>query len=103
MPNMAFLPVAPGVPGTSHSSSIVRYVKTICTTNCAWSATVRMVTALVENLGEPAAGGGARAFPSAEAMAAAPESFYRDVVRAGYRSAYLRSLAAGVADGSVEL
>ena len=78
-------------------------VKTVATTNCAWSATVRMVTALVENLGEPAAGSDARAFPSAEAMAAAPESFYRDVVRAGYRSAYLRTLAAGVADGSIEL
>ena len=78
-------------------------VKTVATTNCAWSATVRMVTALVENLGEPAAGGDARAFPSAEAMAEAPESFYRDVVRAGYRSAYLRTLAVGVADGSIEL
>jgi 3-methyladenine DNA glycosylase/8-oxoguanine DNA glycosylase len=78
-------------------------VKTVCTTNCAWSATVRMVTALVDNLGEPAAGGDARAFPTAEAMAAAPESFYRDVVRAGYRSAYLRTLAAGVAEGAIEL
>jgi 3-methyladenine DNA glycosylase/8-oxoguanine DNA glycosylase len=36
-------------------------------------------------------------------MAAAPEAFYRDVVRAGYRSAYLRSLASGVAGGTVEL
>jgi 3-methyladenine DNA glycosylase/8-oxoguanine DNA glycosylase len=36
-------------------------------------------------------------------MAAAPESFYRDVARAGYRSAYLRSLAAGVLDGTIEL
>ena len=78
-------------------------VKTVATTNCAWSATVRMVTALVDNLGEPAADGDARAFPTAEAMAEAPESFYRDVVRAGYRSAYLRTLAAGVADGSIEL
>ena len=78
-------------------------VKTVCTTNCAWSATVRMVTALVANLGEQAVGNEARAFPTAAAMAAAPEDFYRDVVRAGYRSAYLRSLAAGVADGSIEL
>src|SRR5919206_974358 len=46
-------------------------VKTICTTNCAWSATVRMVTALVAQLGEPAAGGSGRAFPTAAAMAAA--------------------------------
>jgi 3-methyladenine DNA glycosylase/8-oxoguanine DNA glycosylase len=78
-------------------------VKTVCTTNCAWSATIRMVTALVEHLGEPAVGSEARAFPSAEAMAAAPESFYRDVVRAGYRSAYLRALAAGVAEGTIQL
>src|SRR2546423_1271154 len=78
-------------------------VKTVCTTNCAWSATVRMVSALVDNLGEPASGSDERAFPTPEAMAAAPESFYRDVVRAGYRSAYLRSLAASVAEGALEL
>jgi N-glycosylase/DNA lyase len=78
-------------------------VKTICTTNCAWSATVRMVTALVEQLGERAVGGDSRAFPTPAAMAAADESFYRDVVRAGYRAAYLRSVAAGVAEGTIEL
>ena len=32
-------------------------VKTICTTNCAWSATVRMTTALVEHLGAEAPDG----------------------------------------------
>src|SRR5205814_4596185 len=68
-------------------------IKTVCTTNCAWSATVRMVSALVDNLGEPVSGRDERAFPTPEAMASAPESFYREVVRAGYRSAYLRSLA----------
>jgi 3-methyladenine DNA glycosylase/8-oxoguanine DNA glycosylase len=78
-------------------------VKTICTTNCAWSATVRMTRALVDNLGEESAGGHGRAFPTPPAMAAAPERFYRDVARAGYRGAYLRSLAAGVADGAIEL
>ena len=78
-------------------------VKTVCTTNCTWSATIRMVTALVEHLGEPAASGGARAFPTPEAMAAVGDDFYRESVRAGYRGAYLRSLAAGVADGSIEL
>jgi 3-methyladenine DNA glycosylase/8-oxoguanine DNA glycosylase len=78
-------------------------VKTICTTNTAWSGTVRMVTALVEQLGEPSAGGHGRAFPTPAAMAAASESFYRDVARAGYRGAYLRTLAAGVVDGTIEL
>jgi 3-methyladenine DNA glycosylase/8-oxoguanine DNA glycosylase len=78
-------------------------VKTICTTNCTWSSTVRMVGALVGSLGEPSAGGHGRAFPTPEAMAAAPEAFYRDVARAGYRGAYLRALADSVAEGSLDL
>jgi 3-methyladenine DNA glycosylase/8-oxoguanine DNA glycosylase len=36
-------------------------------------------------------------------MAAAPEDFYREVARTGYRDAYLRSLAESVASGEVEL
>ena len=75
--------------------------KTICTTNCAWSATVRMVSALVSELGEVSATGDARAFPAPAAMAQADETFYRDVVRAGYRGAYLRAVAAQVASGEV--
>lgn len=83
-------------------------VKTVCTTNCAWSATVRMVGAIVTNLGEPAAGvrpDGAwgRAFPTPEAMADAGESFYRDVARAGYRGPYLIAIARAVADGELDL
>jgi N-glycosylase/DNA lyase len=77
-------------------------VKTICTTNCAWSATVRMTTALVEHLGAEAPDG-RRAFPVPAAMAEAGEGFYRDVVRAGYRGAYLRSLALSVAEGALDL
>jgi 3-methyladenine DNA glycosylase/8-oxoguanine DNA glycosylase len=77
-------------------------VKTICTTNCAWSATVRMTTALVEQLGLEAPGGG-HAFPTPAAMAEASEDFYRATVRSGYRGAYLRSLAADVANGSLDL
>jgi N-glycosylase/DNA lyase len=77
-------------------------VKTICTTNCAWSATVRMTTALVDHLGDEAPDG-RRTFPTPAAMADADEAFYRDVVRAGYRGAYLRSLAASVADGILDL
>jgi 3-methyladenine DNA glycosylase/8-oxoguanine DNA glycosylase len=77
-------------------------VKTICTTNCAWSGTVRMVSALVERLGEES-DRGRRAFPTPEKMATTPERFYRDVARAGYRSTYLRSLAKSVASGAVDL
>ena len=77
-------------------------VKTICTTNCAWSATVRMVTALVSELGLEAPDG-RRAFPTPQAMAEADEAFYKDVVRAGYRGPYLRSLARDVAGGRLDL
>ncbi len=81
-------------------------VKTICTTNCTWSATVRMVSALVENLGEPGAspnGPFGRAFATPEAMAKADLRFYRSIVRAGYRGEYLRSLARSVASGKLDL
>jgi N-glycosylase/DNA lyase len=78
-------------------------VKTICTTNCAWSATVRMVTALVDHLGEPAHDGDGHAFPTPAAMASAGENFYADVARAGYRGAYLHTLAADVAEGRLDL
>jgi 3-methyladenine DNA glycosylase/8-oxoguanine DNA glycosylase len=79
-------------------------VKTICTTNCAWSGTVRMVTALVSELGRPAVrAADRRAFPTPEAMATAGEDFYRDTARAGYRGPYLRSLAAAVAEGRLDL
>jgi N-glycosylase/DNA lyase len=36
-------------------------------------------------------------------MAEADDSFYRDVVRAGYRGPYLRSIAAAVARGELDL
>ena len=81
-------------------------VKTICTTNCTWSATVRMVSALVEHLGEPgelADGPFGRAFPTPELMAKANLRFYKDVVRAGYRGQYLQSLARSVASGKLDL
>ena len=77
-------------------------VKTICTTNCAWSATVRMVTALVTNLGATAPGG-RHAFPTPAAMAEADEGFYKDVVRSGYRGPYFRALASDVAEGRLDL
>ncbi len=83
-------------------------VKTICTTNCAWSATERMVGAIVTHLGEPAAGIAldgvwGRAFPTPEAMAQAGEAFYRDVARAGYRGPYLIAIARAVAEGRLDV
>jgi N-glycosylase/DNA lyase len=79
-------------------------VKTICTTNCAWSATVRMVSALVGELGAPAAGARERsAFPAPATVADAGDAFFRDVARAGYRGPYLRALADDVASGRLDL
>jgi len=83
-------------------------VKTICTTNCSWALTRKMVGTLVERLGKPARdapqrGWRGRGFPSPEAMAQAPLRFYRDVVRAGYRGPYLRAVARAVADGSANV
>jgi 3-methyladenine DNA glycosylase/8-oxoguanine DNA glycosylase len=76
-------------------------VKTVCTTNCTWAATVRMVTALVEHLGVKGRHGSA--FPRASAMAEAPDDFYVDVARAGYRGPYLRAIAGAVAEGTLDL
>jgi 3-methyladenine DNA glycosylase/8-oxoguanine DNA glycosylase len=67
-----------------------------------------MVGALVEHLGKPAAGAPpdgplGRAFPTPAAMADASLDFCRDVVRSGYRGAYLRSLAESVAASELDL
>lgn len=83
-------------------------IKTVCTTNCTWSATTRMVHAIVQHLGEPAPGADrdgpwGRAFPTPVSMAEAGEGFYTDVARAGYRGAYLISLARSVAGGELDL
>jgi 3-methyladenine DNA glycosylase/8-oxoguanine DNA glycosylase len=83
-------------------------IKTLCTTNCSWSGTVRMVSALVEHLGvrapgAPPSGPLGRAFPTPEAMAAAPDAFYRQVVGAGYRAPFLRGIATAVAEGRLDL
>jgi 3-methyladenine DNA glycosylase/8-oxoguanine DNA glycosylase len=57
------------------------------------------VAALVAELGVEAPGG-ARTFPTPAAMAEAKESVCRDVVRAGYRGPYLKTLAGDIAEGA---
>ena len=71
-------------------------VKTICTTNCSWSLTKIMVTNLVEKLGA------ANAFPTPEAMASVNSDFYRNEIKAGYRSPYFVELAESVASGKLD-
>lgn len=70
-------------------------IKTICTTNCAWSGTIRMTQALAEL--------GAGAFPDAATLAATPDSWYRDSARMGYRGPYVRAIAAAVTTGELDL
>ena len=77
-------------------------VKMICTTNCSWALTEKMVTGLVQNLGRES-NDGRRTFPNAETMAAMPLKFFVDEVRAGYRAPYLKELAEKVAGGSVDV
>jgi 3-methyladenine DNA glycosylase/8-oxoguanine DNA glycosylase len=100
-------------------------VKTICTTNCSWGLTKAMVTNLVEKLGEPVLSKPARsrgrslsepakfgesmnneavkhAFPTPQIMASVGPEFYRDEIRAGYRSQYFVELAESVASGRLD-
>lgn len=77
-------------------------VKMICTTNCSWALTKKMVTGLVENLGRESSDGH-RTFPTPEAMALMPVKFYVKEVRAGYRAAYLKELADRVASGTLDV
>jgi len=80
-------------------------VKTICTTNCAWSATVRMVSALVARLGRKTPGRDhtGRAFPTPEAVLNAGDEFFGTVARAGYRGRYITTLARMVVAGEIDL
>jgi N-glycosylase/DNA lyase len=77
-------------------------VKMLCTTNCSWSLTEKMVGALVRELGEES-DDGRKSFPTATAMAAKPEKFFRDKIRAGYRAPYLKELAQRVAAGALDV
>ncbi|MFN2499189.1 MAG: DNA-3-methyladenine glycosylase [Pyrinomonadaceae bacterium] len=77
-------------------------VKMICTTNCSWALTEKMVTGLVQNLGREAKDG-RRTFPTPEAMALMPLKFYTNEVRAGYRAPYFKELADRVASGNLDV
>jgi N-glycosylase/DNA lyase len=61
-----------------------------------------MVTGMVEKLGRPA-NDGRKSFPTAEAMAQMPLSFFVDEVRAGYRAEYLKELSTRVASGELNV
>jgi N-glycosylase/DNA lyase len=77
-------------------------VKMICTTNCSWALTEKMVTGLVSYLGREGPDG-QRTFPTPQAMALMPLKFYRDEIRTGYRAPYFKELADRIASGSLDV
>ena len=76
-------------------------VKTICTTNCAWSGTVRMVNGLVDGLAKRRS---AAAFvPDARGNGGGLGRVLRRRRARRYRGPYLRTLADDVASGRLDL
>lgn len=70
-------------------------VKTICTTNCTWSSTIRMTRALAE-LGDGT-------FPEPAVLARTPSRWYTTVAKMGYRGPYIKKVAGDVAAGRLDL
>lgn len=77
-------------------------VKMICTTNCSWALTEKMVTGLVNELGRTS-DDGRKSFPDARTMAEQSVEFYRDRIRSGYRAPYLKELAHRVTAGEIDV
>jgi 3-methyladenine DNA glycosylase/8-oxoguanine DNA glycosylase len=79
-------------------------IKTILTTNTAWSGTIRMTEALVNQFGEPLPGDNDQhAFPTFEKIAASDEDTLRGTTRLGYRSPYILNLAQDIQSGKLDL
>ena len=76
--------------------------KMICTTNCSWALTEKMVQGLVNELGQPS-NDGRNSFPAPAALAQQSEKFFRDRVRAGYRAPYLKELAQRISSGALNV
>lgn len=77
-------------------------VKMICTTNCSWALTEKMVNSLVNELGRES-NDGRKSFPTPAVMAQQSEKFYRDKIRSGYRAPYLKELVQRVASGELKV
>ncbi len=78
-------------------------LKTLCTTNIQWGATVGMVRRLVGAYGEPLPGNPAfRAFPTPEAIASVDPDAFAATARMGYRAPWAHDLAVQVATGALD-
>ncbi len=79
-------------------------IYTLCTTNIAWSGTIRMVDHLTATLGHAFPGNDdQRAFPTPEIIAAAGPELLKQKTGLGYRSPYVWELATSVAEGRLDL
>lgn len=79
-------------------------VKTILTTNTAWTSTKRMVANVVNLCGDPLPADPARrAFPTPASIAASDEATLRQEARLGYRAPAVLELAQRVASGAFDL
>jgi 3-methyladenine DNA glycosylase/8-oxoguanine DNA glycosylase len=77
-------------------------VKMLCTTNCSWALTEKMVYGLVNELGNESSDG-RKSFPGPDVMARQSEKFFREKIRAGYRAPYLKELAQRVSSGALNV
>jgi N-glycosylase/DNA lyase len=78
-------------------------VKTICTVNCQWQNTKRMVANLCRMLGETCPGdGGISTFPSPAKLAAASVADLQDA-KLGFRARYISEFARRVVDADLDL
>jgi 3-methyladenine DNA glycosylase/8-oxoguanine DNA glycosylase len=79
-------------------------VKTILTTNTSWAGTMRMVEALVSQLGDPLPRDPSRrTFPTASQVASADVQRLGSTTRLGYRTPFVLELARAVASGDLQL
>jgi 3-methyladenine DNA glycosylase/8-oxoguanine DNA glycosylase len=78
-------------------------LKTILTTNTLWAATQRMNLNLIASFGTAAPGGGTRAFPRPDQVAAASPAALRLKVRVGYRASSIHELGRRVSSGDLDI
>jgi 3-methyladenine DNA glycosylase/8-oxoguanine DNA glycosylase len=79
-------------------------VKTILTTNTAWSGTIRMTQNVVNQFGAPLPGAEPRrAFPTPEQLSRTTEDTLRSETGLGYRAPYVLNLARAVDSGELAL
>lgn len=79
-------------------------VKTIATTNVTWGNTKTMMARLVETLGDPfPLDPSRRAFPTPQQVAQADPALFANLIRMGYRNAYVQQLAQELVSGARDL